>query len=76
MNGVEPPPPIEIPDEPIVLRPVEHPYPGTKRARKATSFYTPYNSSKQRKKRPKKGRKGYEDDDNSDVEIDADEDYE
>ncbi|KAG1052269.1 hypothetical protein G6F43_005578 [Rhizopus delemar] len=75
MNGVEPPPPIEIPDEPIILRPVEHPYPGTKRARKATSFYTPYNSSKQRKKRPKKGKKGYEDDDNSDVEIDADEDY-
>ncbi|KAI9262082.1 phosphatase 2C-like domain-containing protein [Sporodiniella umbellata] len=73
MNGVEPPI-IDIPDEPIVLRPVEHPCPGTKRTRKPPTLY--YNSSKQRnKKRTKKVRRSFEDDQNSDVEIDADEDF-
>ncbi|RCH97733.1 hypothetical protein CU097_012680 [Rhizopus azygosporus] len=75
MNGVEPPPIIEIPDEPIILRPVEHTLQGTKRSRKATSFYSPSSNSKQRKKRSKKGRKSYDDDiGSSDVDIDADED--
>ncbi|CEG66491.1 hypothetical protein RMATCC62417_03062 [Rhizopus microsporus] len=75
MNGVEPPPVIEIPDEPIILRPVEHTLQGTKRSRKATSFYSPSSNSKQRKKRSKKGRKSYDDDiGSSDVDIDADED--
>ncbi|RCH94720.1 hypothetical protein CU097_013252 [Rhizopus azygosporus] len=75
MNGVEPPPVIEIPDEPIILRPVEHTLQGTKRSRKATSFYSPSSNSKQRKKRAKKGRKSYDDDNaSSDVDIDADED--
>lgn len=75
MNGVQPAL-IDIPDEPIVLRPVEHPTSGTKRARKSTPFYS-YSGSKQRnKKQTKKPKRNYDDDQGSDVEVDADEDFE
>ncbi|KAG1470631.1 hypothetical protein G6F56_002566 [Rhizopus delemar] len=74
MNGVQPAL-IDIPDEPIVLRPVEHPTSGTKRARKSTPFYS-YSGSKQRnKKQTKKPKRNYDDDQGSDVEVDADEDF-
>ncbi|KAG1057292.1 hypothetical protein G6F43_000867 [Rhizopus delemar] len=75
MNGVEPPPTIDIPDKPIVLRPVEHPYPGTKRSRKTTSFYTPSNNHKQNKRKSKKNKKSFEDTQDSDIDIGADEDF-
>lgn len=76
MNGVEPPPTIDIPDEPIVLRPVEHPYPSTKRSRKTTSFYTPSNNYKHNKRKSKKSKKSFEDMQDSDIDIGADEDFE
>ncbi|KAG0768667.1 hypothetical protein G6F33_002520 [Rhizopus arrhizus] len=75
MNGVEPPPTIDIPDEPIVLRPVEHPYPSTKRSRKTTSFYTPSNNYKHNKRKSKKSKKSFEDMQDSDIDIGADEDF-
>ncbi|RCH83283.1 hypothetical protein CU098_004644, partial [Rhizopus stolonifer] len=80
LNGIEPPEKMEIPDEPIILRPVHHShtssyhYQGTKRERKARSIYSPTTRPSQKKKRTHRPKKKDMDRVNSDIEVDSDQD--
>lgn len=86
LNGVETPEIIEIPDEPIILRPVEyapsttHHYTHTKRQRKPSTTYSPTTQLRQNKRKSRVKRvKRKENDEQvgSDVEVGTDdEEYE
>lgn len=85
LNGVKAPDIVEIPDEPIILRPVEYSSSNTnysyanqsaKRQRKQTTLYSPSTKVRQKKKsRTQKSRKKETTENgNSDVEVDSEED--
>lgn len=92
LNGVKVPEPLEIPDEPIILKPVESSsgsfassYSLGKRQRKSPKYYTPEALRKAKNRRAraaklrrknKEGFSGAESDSNSDVDVDMDEDLE
>ncbi|KAI9318600.1 hypothetical protein BX666DRAFT_2026039 [Dichotomocladium elegans] len=92
LNGAAVPAVVEIPDEPIILKPVEHSsayasaYAGHlgKRQRKMPKFYTPEAMRKaknrraraNRLRRKKEGFEGAESDTNTDVDVDMDDDFE
>ncbi|KAI7906740.1 phosphatase 2C-like domain-containing protein [Cokeromyces recurvatus] len=82
MNGVQAPEIKEIPDEPIILRPVEYGSSGyyanqhAKRQRKAPSLYSPSTKLRQKKKSrvTRSKKKDANEICNSDVEIDSEDD--
>jgi hypothetical protein len=82
MEGVEAPPIIDIPDEPIILRPVDHAASahyyanqGAKRQRKAPSIYSPAGKVRQKKKsKSQKAKKKARAEVQSDIDVDSDDD--